>query len=206
MKFTSIAILAAGLMFAPLAHAQDGTYQEPPNTTATPAPDTGASGNGMAGGMTQGGMTQGGMNQGAGGMGSGGMGSGGMGSGGMGGMGGQGMHGMGAGGMHHGKGGLVQMLHGIKLTADQRQQARGLMQNFRPDFMRLMRGMRATHSQYQQALLAGAPEATLLPLVHKELAQHDQAELARARLELKIRALLTPDQLAALRQKQAEAN
>ncbi len=204
MKRHSAALLAAILVLAPFglaAHAQNTTYQEPqaPGTQPASTQPAGTQPGGMAPG-SMGGM-------GSGGMGSGGMGGmGGMGSGGMGGMGGQGMHGMGAGGMHHGKGGLVQMLHGIKLTADQRQQARGLMQNFRPDFMRLMRGMRATHSQYQQALLAGAPEATLLPLVHKELAQHDQAELARARLELKIRALLTPDQLAALRQKQAEAN
>ncbi len=198
MKRHSAALLAAILVLAPFglaAHAQNTTYQEPQAPGTQPA-STQPAGTQPAG-TQPGGMAPGSM---------GGMGSGGMGGMGAGGMGGQGMHGMGAGGMHHGKGGLVQMLHGIKLTADQRQQARGLMQNFRPDFMRLMRGMRATHSQYQQALLAGAPEATLLPLGHKELAQHDQAELARARLELKIRALLTPDQLAALRQKQAEAN
>ena len=198
MKRHSATLLAAILVLAPFglaAHAQNTTYQEPQAPGTQPA-STQPAGTQPAG-TQPGGMAPGSM---------GGMGSGGMGGMGAGGMGGQGMHGMGAGGMHHGKGGLVQMLHGIKLTADQRQQARGLMQNFRPDFMRLMRGMRATHSQYQQALLAGAPEATLLPLVHKELAQHDQAELARARLELKIRALLTPDQLAALRQKQAEAN
>ena len=107
------------------------------------------------------------------------------------------------GGRGQGRGqgkGMMQVLRQLKLSQDQREQLRHVARGQRRAYVGLMRQARDANDAFEQALFSGAPEAQLMPLLKKAIALHDQAEMVRAKLEIAVRGILTPDQLAQAKQ------
>ncbi len=97
----------------------------------------------------------------------------------------------------HGHGGAMEFLHGLNLTDAQKTQVHQIMQSNWAAAKPLMQQEHALHEQIiTQLLTAGTTEEQIQPLVQQEEALRTQMDAARLSMALKVRAVLTPEQLA----------
>ncbi len=98
-----------------------------------------------------------------------------------------------AGGWHH-EG--MEFLRGVTLTDAQKEQIHTIAEASMPSMKPLMMQDHTLHEQYESALLAGATSTQLSGIISQEEALKTQMDTQRLNLDLQIRGVLTPDQLA----------
>lgn len=107
------------------------------------------------------------------------------------------MPGMGGHGMEMGRPGMM-MLEGLNLTDAQKQAAQEIIHGSWQQARPLMQQLRGVRQQFAGQLLApgSVTAAQFAPLMQQEQALRAQLDTQRLDTALKLRALLTPEQLA----------
>lgn len=104
-------------------------------------------------------------------------------------------------GPHHGH---ILSLHGITLTSAQHKKLAALMHGDHPDFRADMQQERALHGQLRTLLSTpGTVDQASLTSVEQQLdALHQKREAQRLQFEVKVHDILTPEQLAQIKERQ----
>ena len=96
-------------------------------------------------------------------------------------------------GWHHGD---MDMLHGVNLTDSQKAQIHQIMKSDESAMRLTGKQMMELHEQLSSALLSGATMAQLSPILKQEEALRTEMDTQRLQTALKMRALLSAQQLA----------
>jgi Spy/CpxP family protein refolding chaperone len=91
---------------------------------------------------------------------------------------------------------MLEILRGVTLTPDQKTQIHQLIHSNRGALHSEFTQLRSLHQQYRQALLSGASQDQLNALQQQQDTIHTQLERMDSALEIQVRSLLTPQQIA----------